>query len=77
MADTVRIVHDSAMPTYDRRLRSAKQLGEDFGVSTRTIYQFVDQGLLRPSRVGRRLLRFSEEDIKEFLRRSSEVADEA
>ena len=43
-------------------------------VPRRTVYSFVDQGLLPYQRVGTRLLRFTEADVDEFLRRSAEVA---
>ena len=41
--------------------------------SRRTVYAFVDQGLLPYHRVGTRLLRFSQADIDECLRRSAEA----
>ena len=52
-----------------RRYLTAKHLAEMFEVSIRTVYSYVDQGLLPYTRVGPRLLRFSEDDIREFVRR--------
>ena len=56
------------------RLLTAQDLAERFQVQRRTIWSWVDQGLLPFHRCGTRLLRFTDEDIKEFLRRSDEAA---
>lgn len=52
------------------RLRDAKQVAALWGVTARTVYSWVDQGLMPCQRLGARLIRFSERDLAEFLRRS-------
>jgi excisionase family DNA binding protein len=55
-------------------LLDAKQVAELLGIKPRTVYSLVDQGLLPYIRIGRRLVRFSQGDLEELYRRSSEVA---
>lgn len=57
-----------------QRFLTAGDLADRLSVSPRAIYLWVDQGLLPARRVGRRLIRFLEEDVEEFLRRSEPEA---
>jgi excisionase family DNA binding protein len=52
------------------RFLTAEEVAARLQVSPRTIYLWVDQGLLRAIRVGPRLIRFTEEGVDEFLARS-------
>lgn len=58
----------------DTRWLSADQVAALFQVPRRTIYAWADSGRLGSHRVGGRLLRFTEQDLDEFLRRSDELA---
>lgn len=49
---------------------TARDVADRFSVSERAIYSWVDRGLLPAVRVGTRLIRFTEEGLAEFLRRS-------
>lgn len=60
-----------AAPRDDRMLTAA-DLGRILQVPVRTVYAFVDQGLLPAHRIGKRLLRFTDDDLREFLERSAE-----
>ena len=57
-----------------QRLLTAQDLAERFQVPRRTIFSWVDQGLLPAHRAGKRLLRFTDGDAEEFMRRSAEAA---
>lgn len=57
-----------------QKLLTAQDLAESFQVSRRQIYVWIDQGILPHHRCGTRLLRFTAEDVDEFLRRSAEEA---
>jgi excisionase family DNA binding protein len=52
---------------------TAQDVADVLRVPRRTVYSFIDQGLLPCRRVGSRLLRFTEEDLHEFLRRCEDV----
>ena len=52
-------------------LRTAKDVGDLLRVPVRSVYTYVEQGLLPCHRVGKRVLRFSDADLAEFLRRSA------
>lgn len=56
-----------------RRLLTAADVAARYQVPVRTPYSWVDQGLMPARRCGR-LLRFTEEDLAEFERRSAEAA---
>lgn len=51
------------------RLMKVAEVADHFQVSTHTVYRWVEQGRLRPVRVGS-LIRFSEASISDFLERS-------
>jgi excisionase family DNA binding protein len=57
-----------------RRLLTAADVAARYRVPVRTPYSWVDQGLLPARRCGKVLLRFTEEDLAEFERRSAEAA---
>lgn len=64
-------------PARSKQLHSlltAQDLAERFQVSRRQVYVWIDQGYLPAHRLGSRLLRFTDEDVDEFLRRSAEAA---
>ena len=54
-------------------LLAPEQVATLIGVSRRTVYVWIDQGLMPARRVGPRLLRVSAEDLGEFERRSAEA----
>jgi excisionase family DNA binding protein len=49
---------------------TAEDVAERFKVSTRTVYLWVDRGLLPATRIGPRLIRFTEKGVEEFLQTS-------
>lgn len=57
-----------------QKLLTTQDLAEQFQCSRRQIYVWIDQGYLPAHHLGSRLLRFTDEDVAEFLRRSAEAA---
>jgi excisionase family DNA binding protein len=56
------------------RFLTAEGVAERFKVSIRSVYNWVDRGLLPAVRVGPRSIRFTQEDVEELLRRSDRLA---
>ena len=54
------------------RLHTAGELSRRYAVRVRTIYTWVDAGLIRPTYVGRRLVRFTDEAVQEFEKATRE-----
>jgi excisionase family DNA binding protein len=51
---------------------SAEDVSRLFRVPRRTVYSWVDQGLLPARRIGPRLLRFAPQDLRAFCESSEE-----
>ncbi len=60
-----------AAPRGDRMLTAA-DLAWILQAPVRTVYGFVDQGLLPSHRIGKRLLRFTDADLTVFLERGAD-----
>jgi len=45
---------------------SPLEFAERFGVSRDTVYRWIDEGRLKPVRIGPRMLRFTEEQVATF-----------
>ena len=54
------------------RFMTAEEVAAVLRVPKRTVYVWRDQGRLSARRLGPRLIRFTAEDVREFLRRSEE-----
>lgn len=52
---------------------TAADVARMLGVQTRTVYSWVDRGLLPARRVGPRLLRFTAQDLECFYRTSGSL----
>lgn len=65
---------DSATSPRSTPLMTADELAALLRVPRRTIFSWVDAGLMPSIHCGPRLLRFSQEDLDEFFRRSAEAA---
>jgi excisionase family DNA binding protein len=62
------------IPLSEMRMFTYRQLAELLQCSEKTIYNFVQRGDLVPFRCGG-LVRFPEENVKEFLKNNSEAKD--
>ena len=60
---------DYATPRTPPRVLSVSDTAAVLAISKRGVYRLVEQGMLRPSRVGRRL-RFRLSDLDEYLERT-------
>jgi len=59
----------------DKKFYTAKELAESLQVTPMTIYRLAKRGELKAVRIGRSI-RFSSEDVEEFIRNSSIDADD-
>jgi excisionase family DNA binding protein len=50
----------------DQPCISPQEFAERFGVSRDTVYRWIDEGRLRPVRVGPRMLKFTERQVATF-----------
>ncbi len=50
---------------------SVKQVSASYGVSEKTVRGWVYKGLLKPIKVGPRLIRFKKEDIDQWISRKT------
>jgi excisionase family DNA binding protein len=50
----------------DQPCISPQQFSERFGVSRDTVYRWIDEGRLKPVRVGPRMLKFTETQVATF-----------
>jgi excisionase family DNA binding protein len=59
----------------DKKFFTAKELAESLQVTPMTIYRLAKRGELRAVRIGRSI-RFSSEDVEDFIKNSSMDADD-
>jgi excisionase family DNA binding protein len=54
------------MPTESKRREfiSVQQVCADKNVSPRTVYRYISQGILKPYRIGTKLIRFDVEEVE-------------
>jgi excisionase family DNA binding protein len=57
--------------TAQRKFMTRNDIAALFGVSPRTVDSWQREGLLPFHRVGKRLVRFTDEDIADFVKRSA------
>ena len=46
---------------------TVRQIEDRWGISQRTIYRYIQQGRLKPFRVGPRLIRFDADEVEQAL----------
>ncbi|WP_068042568.1 AlpA family transcriptional regulator [Mycobacterium sp. E2733] len=57
-------------PAPRRQYVTVQQVSQQHQISERTVYRFVQRGILRPFRVGPKLIRFDADEVEQaFARR--------
>ncbi|PJW20225.1 excisionase [Geobacillus thermodenitrificans] len=58
------------------KLFTAEQIAEQLNVSSRTVYNWINQGKLKAMRLGNSTLRISERELNNFILQSMNMKEE-